>query len=54
VFSAFGETMTVLGGSLFQVIVPAAFVAYFARTRQRYAAAAAMASVGVKRLARDR
>jgi hypothetical protein len=45
--------MTVLDGSLFQVIVPAAFVAYFARTRQRYAAAA-MASVGVNRLARDR
>src|ERR1044071_5439719 len=40
VFSAFGETLTILGGSLFQVIVPAALVAYFARTRQRYAAAA--------------
>ncbi len=47
VFWAFGETITVLGGSLFQVIVPAAFVAYFARTRQRYAAAVTMAWVGV-------
>jgi len=47
VFSAFGETMTILGGSLFQVIVPAAFVAYFARTRQRYAAAVTMSWVAV-------
>ena len=47
VFSAFGETMAILGGSLFQVIVPAAFVAYFARTRQRYAAAVTMTWVGV-------
>lgn len=50
VFSPFGETMTVLGGSLFQVIVPAAFVAYFARTRQRYAAAVTMAWVAVNLL----
>ena len=50
VFSPFGETMTILGGSLFQVLVPAAFVAYFARTRQRYAAAATMAWVGVNLL----
>ena len=50
VFSAFGETMTILGGSLFQVIVPAAFVGYFAKTRQRYAAAATTAWVGVNLL----
>lgn len=50
VFSGFGETMTILGGSLFQVIVPAAFVAYFARSRQRYAAAVTMAWVGVNLL----
>jgi len=50
VFSAFGETMTILGGSLFQVIVPAAFVAYFARTRQRYAAAVTMSWVAVNLL----
>ena len=50
VFSAFGETMTILGGSLFQVIVPAAFVAYFARTRQRYAAAVTTTWVGVNLL----
>jgi hypothetical protein len=50
VFSAFGETMAILGGSLFQVIVPAAFVAYFARTRQRYAAAVTMSWVAVNLL----
>ena len=50
VFSAFGETMTILGGSLFQVIVPAAFVAYFARSKQRYAAAVTMSWVAVNLL----
>ena len=50
VFSAFGETLTILGGSLFQVIVPAAFVGYFAKTRQRYAASVTMAWVGVNLL----
>jgi len=50
VFSAFGETMTILGGSLFQVIVPVAFVAYFVRTRQRYAAAVTMSWVAVNLL----
>jgi hypothetical protein len=50
VFSAFGETLTILGGSLFQVIVPLTFVAYFARTKQRYAAAVTMAWVGVNLL----
>ena len=50
VFSAFGETATVLGGSLFQVLVPAVFVGYFARTRQRYAAAVTVSWVGVNLL----
>jgi hypothetical protein len=50
VFSAFGETMTILGGSLFQVIVPLSFVGYFARTKQRHAAAVTMAWVGVNLL----
>jgi hypothetical protein len=50
VFSAFGETLTILGGSLFQVIVPAAFVGYFAKTRQRYAASVTMGWVGVNLL----
>ena len=50
VFSAFGETLTILGGSAFQVIVPVAFVGYFARTRQRYAAAVTMSWVGVNLL----
>lgn len=50
VFSGFGETLTILGGSAFQVIVPLAFVAYFARTRQQYAAAVTMSWVGVNLL----
>ena len=50
VFSAFGETLTVLGGSAFQVIVPLAFVVYFARTKQRYAASVTMSWVGVNLL----
>lgn len=50
VFMVFGETMTVLGGSLFQVIVPAAFVAYFARSRQRFAAAVTMSWVAINLL----
>jgi len=50
VFSAFGETMTILGGSVFQVTVPVAFVAYFARTKQRYAAAVTLSWVGVNLL----
>jgi hypothetical protein len=50
VFSAFGETLTILGGSVFQVIVPVAFVVYFAKTRQRYAASVTTAWVGVNLL----
>ena len=50
VFSGFGETLTILGGSAFQVMVPLAFVAYFARTKQRYAAAVTMTWVGVNLL----
>jgi len=50
VFSAFGETLTILGGSTFQVMVPLAFVAYFVRTKQRYAAAVTMTWVGVNLL----
>lgn len=38
-FSPFGEFLTVLGGSLFQLLVPAAFVLYFLKQRDRYAAA---------------
>ncbi|HUQ82523.1 MAG TPA: hypothetical protein VM076_15345 [Gemmatimonadaceae bacterium] len=47
VFSAFGETLTILGGSAFQVMVPLAFVVYFVKSKQRYAAAATMSWVGV-------
>lgn len=46
VFQPFGEHGMTLGGSLFQVIVPLAFVAYFLRRRQRFAAAIVMAWVG--------
>lgn len=38
VFSPFGEFATILGGSLFQLIVPALFVGYFWRRSDRYAA----------------
>jgi hypothetical protein len=37
-FMPFGEFMMVLGGSLFQLMVPAFFVAYFAHRRDWYAA----------------
>src|SRR5688500_6425070 len=50
VFSGFGETMTILGGSLFQVLVPMVFVGYFLRSHQRYAAAATLTWVGVNLL----
>lgn len=39
VFMPFGELVTVAGGSLFQVIVPAVFVSYFYWRRQVYSAA---------------
>ncbi|MEO5509747.1 MAG: hypothetical protein ABIV28_00450 [Longimicrobiales bacterium] len=38
VFMPFGEFMMVLGGSLFQILVPAIFVAYFAKQKQWYSA----------------
>jgi len=38
VFMAFGEVIHVAGGTLFQLIVPAAFVVYFARRGDRHAA----------------
>ncbi len=38
VFMPFGEFMMILGGSLFQLIVPAVFVGYFARQKQWYSA----------------
>jgi hypothetical protein len=39
VFAPFGEVVTVLGGTLFQLIIPAAFVAYFLLRKERYGAA---------------
>lgn len=38
VFAPFGEFLGIAGGSLLQLIVPAAFVAYFLRRDERYAA----------------
>lgn len=42
VFAPFGTTMGFLGGTLFQLIVPAAFVVSFWRRADRYAAAVAL------------
>lgn len=38
VFAPFGDFMSLLGGTLFQLIMPGAFVAYFLRRGDRYAA----------------
>jgi hypothetical protein len=38
-FRPFGEFMTIAGGSLFQVIMPAVFVGYFVRHEKYYSAA---------------
>jgi hypothetical protein len=46
VFNPLGDHPGVLGGSLFQVIVPAAFVAYFLVRQDRFAASVVMAWVG--------
>jgi hypothetical protein len=37
-FAPFGEFAGIAGGTILQLVVPAAFVLYFARTGQRYAA----------------
>lgn len=47
VFAPFGDQLAALGGSLFQLLVPVAFVAYFWRTRQRWAAGVTLAWVAV-------
>ena len=47
VFAPFGDVLAALGGSLFQLLVPLAFVVYFARSRQRWAAAVTLAWVAV-------
>jgi hypothetical protein len=46
VFSPFGEFIGVAGGSLFQVIVPAVFVGYFAWHEKYYSAALTLFWVG--------
>lgn len=45
-FRPFGEFMMIAGGSLFQVIMPALFVAYFAYHRKFYSAALVLFWVG--------
>ena len=42
VFGPFGEFMQFLGGTLFQLLMPAAFVVYFARRNDRHAASIAL------------
>jgi hypothetical protein len=42
VFSPFGELITALGGTLFQLIVPAVFIGYFLRRRDQFAASVAL------------
>ena len=46
IFSLFGEFMTVAGGSLFQVIIPALFVGYFWYYGKYYSAALILFWVG--------
>ena len=46
VFMAFGDVIHVAGGTLFQLIVPAAFVVYFARRGDRHAATVPLWWVG--------
>lgn len=42
VFSPFGELITALGGTLFQLIVPAVFLGYFLRQKDQFAASVAL------------
>jgi hypothetical protein len=46
VFAPFGEFINVLGGTLFQLIMPSAFVVYFMRRGDRHAASVALWWVG--------
>ena len=46
IFRPFGEFMTIAGGSLFQVIMPALFVGYFCYHRKFYSAALVLFWVG--------
>jgi hypothetical protein len=45
-FQPFGDPLVVLGGSLFQVMVPLAFVGYFLARREPYSASIVAAWVG--------
>ena len=47
VFLPFGETMSFLGGSLFQVLLPLVFVGYFLKERDPFAAGVALWWVGL-------
>ena len=46
VFAAFGDFITALGGTLFQLIVPAVFMGYFLRRRDPHSASVALWWVG--------
>jgi hypothetical protein len=42
VFGAFGELVAALGGTIFQLLVPAVFVGYFLRRRDQHSASVAL------------
>ena len=46
IFSLFGEFVTILGGTLMQLLAPASFVVFFARRKQYYSAAAVLFWLG--------
>jgi len=50
VFQPFGDHPTAIGGSLFQILAPLAFVAYFLRRRQKFAASVLLSWVAVNLL----
>ena len=50
VFQPFGDHAMTIGGSLFQVLVPLAFAAYFVARRQRFAASVVMTWVAINLL----
>ncbi|HEY3418282.1 MAG TPA: hypothetical protein VGM23_15500, partial [Armatimonadota bacterium] len=46
-FSAFGETLTVMGGSLLQLLIPMGATTYFLLTKQRFGAVFSVFWIGV-------
>jgi len=50
IFSPLGEFMTIAGGSLFQVVVPAIFAAYFYRNKKHFSSALVLFWMGASLL----